>query len=52
MRRPIYIALALACEGTRDILGLWAGEHGDGQGANVLDAGPVGDHKAGAAGTA
>jgi transposase-like protein len=29
--RPIYIALAV--EGTRDILGLWAGEHGDGEGA-------------------
>jgi hypothetical protein len=26
--RPIYVALAVTCEGTRDILGLWAGEHG------------------------
>jgi putative transposase len=31
--RPIYIALGVTVEGTRDILGLWAGEHGDGQGA-------------------
>jgi putative transposase len=31
--RPIYIALAVTTEGTRDILGLWAGEHGDGEGA-------------------
>jgi putative transposase len=31
--RPIYVALAATCEGTRDILGLWAGEHGDGEGA-------------------
>jgi putative transposase len=31
--RPIYIALAVTVEGTRDILGLWAGEHGDGEGA-------------------
>ena len=31
--RPIYVALAVTCEGTRDILGLWAGEHGDGEGA-------------------
>ena len=31
--RPIYVALAVTGEGTRDILGLWAGEHGDGQGA-------------------
>jgi len=23
--RPIYVALAVAVEGTRDILGLWAG---------------------------
>ncbi|GAC1410177.1 MAG: hypothetical protein NVS4B6_27490 [Mycobacterium sp.] len=31
--RPVYIALAVTVEGTRDILGLWAGEHGDGEGA-------------------
>jgi putative transposase len=31
--RPIYVALAVTCEGERDILGLWAGEHGDGEGA-------------------
>jgi len=31
--RPIYVALAVTTEGTRDILGLWAGEHGDGEGA-------------------
>jgi putative transposase len=31
--RPIYVALAVTDEGTRDILGLWAGEHGDGEGA-------------------
>jgi len=31
--RPIYIALAVTCEGTREVLGLWAGEHGDGEGA-------------------
>ena len=30
--RPIYVALAVTREGTRDILGLWAGEHGDGEG--------------------
>lgn len=31
--RPIYVALAVTCEGTRDILWLWAGEHGDAEGA-------------------
>src|SRR5574340_1169892 len=31
--RPIYIALGVTVEGTRDVLGLWAGEHGDGEGA-------------------
>lgn len=31
--RPLYVALAVTVEGTRDILGLWAGEHGDGEGA-------------------
>ncbi len=31
--RPIYIALAVTAEGTREVLGLWAGEHGDGEGA-------------------
>jgi len=31
--RPIYVALAVSCDGERDVLGLWAGEHGDGEGA-------------------
>ena len=31
--RPIYVALAVTCEGERDVLGLWAGDHGDGEGA-------------------
>ena len=31
--RPIYVALGVSCDGERDILGLWAGEHGDGEGA-------------------
>lgn len=31
--RPIYMALAVTCDGTRDILGLWAGEHAAGEGA-------------------
>ena len=31
--RPVYLAMAVTCEGERDILGMWAGEHGDGQGA-------------------
>jgi putative transposase len=31
--RPIYVALAVTVEGKRDILGLWTGEHGDGEGA-------------------
>jgi transposase-like protein len=31
--RPIYIALAVTVEGTRDILGLWAGDPGAGEGA-------------------
>jgi putative transposase len=31
--RPIYVALAVTVAGTREILGLWAGEHGDGGGA-------------------
>src|SRR5882672_9242602 len=30
--RPIYVALAVTVEGHRDILGLWVGEHGDGEG--------------------
>ena len=29
VNRPIYVALAVTVDGTRDILGLWAGEHGD-----------------------
>ena len=31
--RPFYLALGVTADGTRDILGLWAGEHGDGEGA-------------------
>ena len=31
--RPIYVVLAVTVEGERDILGSWAGEHGDGEGA-------------------
>ena len=31
--RPIYIAVAVTVDGERDILGIWAGEHGDGEGA-------------------
>ena len=27
------MALAVTCDGERDVLGLWAGEHGDGEGA-------------------
>ena len=30
--RPIYVALGVTVDGTRDVLGLWAGEHGDGEG--------------------
>jgi transposase-like protein len=28
--RPIYVALAVTCDGGRDILGLWAGDGGEG----------------------
>ena len=31
--RPLYLALGVTVDGQRDILGLWAGEHGDGEGA-------------------
>ena len=31
--RPIYVALGVTVDGERDILGLWAGEHGDEEGA-------------------
>lgn len=30
VNRPIYVALAVTVEGTRDILGLWAGDGGEG----------------------
>jgi transposase-like protein len=35
--RPIYVALAVTCEGRRDILGLWAGE------APSVTGSPVGE---------
>ena len=31
--RPIYLALGVTADGEREVLGLWAGEHGDGEGA-------------------
>lgn len=31
--RPIYLALGVTVDGQRDFLGLWAGEHGEGEGA-------------------
>ena len=31
--RPIYVALGVTVDGTREVLGLWAGEHGDGEGS-------------------
>src|SRR5487761_1389371 len=31
--RPVYLALGVPACGERDFLGLWAGEHGDGEGA-------------------
>jgi putative transposase len=31
--RPIYVVVGVTVDGERDILGLWAGEHGDGEGA-------------------
>ena len=29
--RPIYLALGVTVDGERDVLGLWAGKHGDGE---------------------
>jgi Transposase, Mutator family len=29
--RPVYLALGVTVDGERDVLGLWAGEHGDGR---------------------
>jgi putative transposase len=43
--RPIYVALGVTVDGERDVLGLWAGEHGDGEGCQVLAAGPDRDQE-------
>jgi putative transposase len=32
-KRPVYLALGVTVDGEHDVLGLWAGEHGDGGGA-------------------
>ena len=42
--RPIYLALGVTVDGERDVLGLWAGEHGDGEGG-VLAARLVGNQE-------
>jgi len=31
---PVYLDLRVAGDGERDVLGLWVGEHGGGEGAN------------------
>jgi len=33
--RPIYLVLGVTVDGERDVLGLWAGEHGDGEGCGT-----------------
>ncbi len=33
--RPVYLALGVTADGERDVLGLWAGEHGDGEGCGT-----------------
>ena len=33
--RAIYVVLGVTADGERDILGLWAGEHGDGEGPST-----------------
>jgi putative transposase len=33
--RPIYLALGVTVDGERDVLGLWAGEHGGGEGCGT-----------------
>jgi hypothetical protein len=33
--RPVYLALGVTVDGERDVLGLWAGEHGDGEGPST-----------------
>ncbi len=38
--RPVYLALGVTVDGERDVLGLWAGEHGDGEGAKFWLRGP------------
>jgi putative transposase len=37
--RPVYVALGVTVDGERDVLGLWAGEHGDGEGAKIKNRG-------------
>jgi putative transposase len=33
--RPVYLALGVTVDGERGVLGLWAGEHGDGEGCGT-----------------
>ena len=48
--RPIYLALGVTVDGERDVLGLWAGEHGDGEGAKYWLRVLLGDQEPGCAG--
>ena len=33
--RPVYVAIGVTCAGERDILGLWAGDGGEGYGTST-----------------
>ena len=50
--RPVYLALGVTVDGERDVLGLWAGEHGDGEGCGKLAAGLLRNQEPGHAGRA
>src|ERR1700758_4621454 len=39
--RPIYVAMGVTCAGERDILGLWAGDGGEGYGTGTCSLGRI-----------
>ena len=39
--RPVYVAIGVTCGGERDILGLWAGDGGEGYGTSTGSFPPI-----------